>query len=186
MKLFKSLLLVLLVATAITCKAQAPETNDHLALFDLKGPVAEIKETHFDGPYIEVYQFDTLGRLTHYHMLANPGMAMDENMDFWEKMWAHDYWYDDKGQIQGDEEDIENFPGPYGETYEDTEIYTVKRNSHGDIIEYTSKQFPDIHRDVHIYYDAHGNWVGKAEIQLNEFDVDVLNIISREIKYYDK
>jgi hypothetical protein len=48
----------------------------------------------------------------------------------------------------------------------------------------TSKRFPDIHRDVHVYYDSHGNWVGKAEIQLNKFDVDVLNIISREIKYY--
>ena len=185
MKHLKLLLLTLAFASMTSCIAQAPKSNNHLELYGLKGPVSEIKETHFDGPYIEVYQFDTLGRLTQFRMLANPGMALEEDMDFWETMEARYYWYDDKGNIQGDEEDIENFPGPYGETYENTELYTVKRNNRGDIIEYTSKRFPDIHRDVHVYYDSHGNWVGKAEIRLNEFDVDVLNIISREIKYYE-
>lgn len=185
MKHLKLLLLTLAFASTTSCIAQAPKNNNHLELYGLKGPVAEIKETHFDGPYIEVYQFDTLGRLTQFRMLANPGLALKEDMDFWETMEARYYWYDEKGNIQGDEEDIELFPGPYGETYENTELFTVKRNSHGDIVEYTSKRFPDIHRDVHVYYDSHGNWVGKAEIRLNEFDVDVLNIISREIKYYE-
>ena len=183
MKYFKSLLFVLFVSVTMTCEAQALETNDHLALYGLKGAVAEIKETHFDGPYIEVYRFDTLGRLTHYHMLANAGMAKEENMDFWETMWAYDYWYDNNGQIQGDEEDIENFPMP-SEDYGDPEIYTVKRNRHGDIVGFEAKRFPDLKATITVNYDSHGNWVGKAEVWLNEFDVDVKNIVTREIKYY--
>lgn len=28
-------------------------------------------------------------------------------------MYQFDYWYDENGQIGGDEEDIQNFPQPY-------------------------------------------------------------------------
>jgi hypothetical protein len=176
-------LIVMIVGALTGCCAQAPTTNDHLKLFGLNGPVVEVKEIHFQELYIEVYQFDTNGRLIHYHSLANPGLAMEEDMDFWETTASYDYWYDEQGQIQGDEEDIQAFPQPY-EAYGDPEVYTVRRNSHGQIVEFGLKRFPDDEKvSIRWFYDAYGNWVGSAEFWLNEYDVDIKNVISREIKY---
>lgn len=186
-KAMQKSLLIPLLAMLIGCSSQQePGTNDYSNVFGLKGPVAEVRETHFqEPPYIDVYQFDKQGRLTHYHSLGNPAIGMDEDMDFWETTESRDYWYDENGQIQGDEEDIAAFPQPY-EEYGDTMHYTVRRNDHGDIIEFQSKRYPDdINAEIHIFYDTLGNWVGKAEFWLGEYDVDIRNIVAREIKYYE-
>ena len=177
-------MMIPLLAVIAGCTSRQEPAGEYSNVFGLKGRVAEVRETHFDGPYVDVYQFDRLGRLTHYHSLANPAIGMDEDMPFWETTESHDYWYDENGQLQGDEEDIAAFPQPY-EEYGDTTYYVVSRNSRGDIVEFQSKRYPDdIAGEIHVFYDSLGNWVGKAEIWLGEYDVDIRNIITREIKYY--
>lgn len=182
----QKLLLIPFLAMLFGCSSRPePDTGDYSNVFGLKGPVAEMKVTYFQVPYIDVFQFDKLGRLTHYHSLGNPAIGMDEDMDFWETTESRDYWYDENGQIQGDEEDIAAFPEPY-EEYGDTLFYIVRRNDHGDIVEFQSKRYPDdVNAEIHLYYDTHGNWVGKAEFWFGEYDVDVRNIVTREIKYYE-
>ena len=182
----KLLLLIPLLAAFFGCSSQPePNTNQQPNALGLKGPVAEVRETHFESLYIDVYQFDRQGQLMHFHSLGNPGIGMDEDMPFWETTESRDYWYDENGQLQGDEEDIAAFPEPY-EEYGNPEYYKVRRNDQGDIVEFQSIRYPDdISGEIHVFYDSYGNWVGKAEFWLGEYDVDIRNIISREIKYYE-
>lgn len=200
MRTFKNTLLIIAAFCIMGCQSQTGKADEkssqiaeitqdtaqcgHLSLFGLHGPVAEVKVTYFDGyPSMEIYRFDEQGRLTHYNDFVNPGSDPEK---FWETMYQYDYWYDDNGQICGDEEDIKNFPQPYYdyEEYGNPDKYSVIRNSHGDIITFELKSDPDFNGTISWTYDINGNWIGKAEEWLNEYDAELENVVTREIRYY--
>lgn len=97
---FAAIFVVLMALQAMSAENELPKSevpDDHLAYFDLRGPVREVTEYALGDYSKTVWSFDRLGRLTEYRQYGHP-FAGDGGCVF--RLMAHyRYAYDKNGKI---------------------------------------------------------------------------------------
>lgn len=192
----------LTLATALTVlsvSAQGYETTipdeDHLAYFDLRGPVQEVREYDYANHAKALWQFDKQGRLTHYEAYATPfagnGGCVFGLTDRYS--YAYDDW-DGHVIVQEAFNEVENLVDE-----NDGKILTLfpMREPKDVLFEQASKEYGDT---TYCYsrwyekegdplqhyhgrrYDKYGNWI--EDFVGTEDSYSYTDTRVREIKYY--
>ena len=185
------LLLVLLPVTAVaggaTQKPKAEVPTDHLAYFDLHGPVREVTEYALYDYSKTVWKFDTQGRLTEYLRYGHPFVGSGGCVF---RLAAHyRYAYDKEGRIiflytydeeynlmdEYDDEILELFPSGVAAEKMDGETEQLNDSTYCRS-NWNAGNYSACH------YDSHHNWTERVEAADGE--AENARIAVREIRYY--
>ena len=196
MKRFSLFLLFLFTLFILTAQELAiprdsvPE--DHMAWFNLRGPVQEVCEYDYNNYGKTIWRFDTQGRLTEYVEYTNPFF---ENGGCVFGLWAHyRYAYDEQGKIQF----LETYCADYNtvDAFADLTLELFPRqNKDVDFRDRTEKEYGDttfccsqwhqkgeMSEYFGIRYDRYGNWF--EQVHTTEDGYTCASVRVREIKYY--
>ena len=202
--------LIIILLTAILCSqafAQEEQTfaqteepprsevpKDHLAWFDLRGPVREVIEYGYYNYTKTVWRFDKKGRLTEYEKYGSPFVG-DGGCVF--RLMAHyRYAYDRKGRIMF----LETYDEDYAlvDAYADLilelfppaeqkdTMYRVAQKEFGGKTSCYSRTYEKDKLQYYIghRYDSYGNWI--EWLLVEDYDEAKANVAVREIHYYGK
>ena len=187
------------ILTALFTSAQGYETTipdeDHLAYFDLRGPVKEVRLYNYGGHSKTLWKFDKQGRLTHYENYETPfagnGGCVFGLTDRYR--YAYDDW---DGHVivleafnevetlvdENDDKILTLFP-PRAEK---DKLFDQATKEYGDSTYCFSKWYEKAGDPLQHYtgvrYDKYGNWIEQffgTEDSYTHTDTYV-----REIKYY--
>ena len=192
-------LLSALFLTVFYTSAQGYETTipdeDHLAYFDLRGPVKEVRLYDYAGHAKTIWQFDKQGRLTHYENYATPfagnGGCVFGLTDRYR--YAYDGWDGHMTVLEAFNE-VENLVDEnegkiltlFPPRAEKDKLFEKATKEYGDstycFSKWYEKEGDPLSHYTGVRYDKYGNWIEQffgTEDSYTHTDVYV-----REIRYY--
>lgn len=195
MRLLSVFFLVLVALLLMSARVEVPKSevpDDHLAYFDLRGPVREVVEYALCDYAKTVWKFDRWGRLTEYCCYGSP-FAGDGGCVF--RLKAHyQYDYDKQGKI--------NFLYTYDEEYNLDDEYDdvvlelfppkIEKDTiveRADMLEDSTLCYGPMIADERTpsryygsHYDRYRNWTERVDAEVD--DTEHARVRVREITYY--
>lgn len=191
----KILLSFLMLGTLSAFAIEIPHDSvpdDHLAWFNLKGPVQEVVEYDFGWFGKKIWRFDRQGRLIEYFDYINPFTTAGGCVF---GLYEHfRYAYDKKGKIifletfNADNNVVDDYDGLILELFphqdKDADLFLQAEKESGDSTYCWSKWSDDgelQHYKARVF-DRFGNWI--EDISASEDDYHHADVRVREIHYF--